>query len=70
MSDAADVTPSEKASTHIDARVSADTRTRYYALFHKCAPGKTDDSMDAFVRFLVDQGEKSLTSVGVRNFRP
>jgi len=26
--------------------------------------------MDAFVRFLVDQGEKSLTSVGVRNFRP
>jgi len=58
-----------RADGHIDVRVSQATKERFYELYHKWVPGKEDDSMEAFLLFLTEQGQKALTATGLRTFK-
>jgi len=51
---------------HIDVRTKPETRQRFYGLYHKWVSGKDDKSMDAYMAFLLEQGEKAINSMAYR----
>jgi hypothetical protein len=57
---------SEKSGAHVDVRVAPETRDRFKTLYHKWAPGKDDPSMEAFLLYLIEGGERGLTTMRYR----
>jgi len=62
--------PNGEPSRHIDVRVPSAVHQKFYAVYHRWAPEKDDDSMAAFMGFLLEHGERALLTVGYRSFRP
>jgi len=57
---------------HIDIRTHPETRKKFYALYHQWAAGKDDQSMDAYLQFLLDHAGRAMSGLGYRPnpFRP
>jgi hypothetical protein len=62
----------KERARHVDVRTDPATRKRFYLLYHRWAAGKEDTSMDAYLRFLLEVGERTMNAMSYRPdpFRP
>jgi hypothetical protein len=56
----------KERARHIDVRTDPVTRRRFYLLYHRWASGRDDVSMDAYLQFLLDGGERAMNALAYR----